>query len=323
MLIHKVCVLGGTGFVGRHLLNRFTRERFQLRVPTRRRERHRDLLVMPTVDVIEADVHDPEVLRRLFEGCDAVVNLVGILNERGDDGSGFNRAHVELAGKVVAACQATGVRRLLHMSALNAGAGAPSHYLRSKGLAEDLVFAASSNAFKVTSFRPSVIFGPEDSFLNRFASLLRMTPVCFPLARAKARFSPVYVNDVAEAFTVAMTDPDSYGQGYDLCGPKVYTLGQLVQYVNELIGTDWLILPLSDGLSRMQAAVLERVPGKPFSRDNLRSLSVDSVCTGDNGLRALGITPTVLEAVAPAYLAQRRSRGLYSEFRNLAGRLRS
>lgn len=323
MLIKRVCVLGGTGFVGHHLLNRLTREGYALRVPTRRRDQHRDLLVMPTVDLIDADVHDPEALKRLFDGCDAVVNLIGILNERGDNGSGFHRAHVELAGKVVAACQATGVRRLLHMSALHAGAGAPSHYLRSKGLAEDLVFAAASASFKVTSFRPSVIFGAEDSFLNRFATLLRITPVCFPLAKARARFAPVYVNDVAEAFVVAMTNPDSYGQRYDLCGPKVYTLMQLVQYVNELIGTQWLILPLGDGLSRLQANVLEHVPGKPFSRDNLRSLSIDSVCTGNNGLLALGVTPTMLEAVAPSYLVHRRSRSLYSEFRNLAGRLRS
>jgi uncharacterized protein YbjT (DUF2867 family) len=323
MLIKRVCVLGGSGFVGHHLLNRLTREGCQLRVPTRRREQHRDLLVMPTLELIEADVHDPDALRRLFEGCDAVVNLVGILNEKGDDGSGFQRAHVELAGKVVGACQATGVRRLLHMSALHAGAGAPSHYLRSKGLAEDLVFAAASTAFKVTSFRPSVIFGPEDRFLNRFASLLRLTPVCFPLAKAKARFSPVYVNDVAEAFVAAMTEPASYGQRYDLCGPGVYTLKQLVDYVNVLIGTHWLILPLGEGLSRLQAKVLEHVPGKPFSLANLRSLSIDSVCTGNNGLLALGVDPTPLEAVAPSYLAHGQSRSLYSEFRNLAGRLRS
>lgn len=300
MSIQEICVLGGTGFVGRHLLSRLVDQHLQVKVLTRRRERHRALLVLPTVKLIEADVHDPTQLQRHLQGCDAVINLVGILNEEGRNGSGFRRVHVELAHKAIKACQDQHVQRLLHMSALGAHAtqGA-SFYLRTKGEAEDYVHAKAGESLNVTSFRPSVIFGPEDSFINRFAGLLKFAPI-LPLACPNARFAPVYVGDVADAFAAALNDSSTHGQRYDLCGPREYTLNALVQYTASVMGVKRLVIGLPDRLSRVQASILEYVPGKPMSLDNYRSLTQDSVCR--DGKRY----STTLESVVPQYLTRRR-----------------
>ena len=319
MLIRRICILGGTGFVGRALANRLAREGLQMRILTRDRERNRrSLILLPNVDLVQANVHDPDALALHFTGCDVVVNLVGILNERGRDGSGFRFAHVDLARKIIEACRSAGVRRLLHMSALNADArSGPSHYLRSKGEGEDLVHAAAE--LHVTSFRPSVIFGGEDSFFNRFARLLRLTPAVFPLACPAARFEPVHVGDVVEAFWLTLVDPGAYGRRFSLCGPRAYSLQQLVEYTAQCIGARRRVIPLPDLLSRIQAAVFDFVPGKPFSTDNYLSTRVDSVC-GCNDLPALGITPVALEAIVPAYLSDRDSRSRYGEFRSQSRR---
>jgi len=297
----KICVLGGTGFVGRALIMRLVAAGHYVSVVTRRRERHRDLLVLPTLQLLEDDAHNPVVLCRAFQGMDAVVNLVGILNESGHDGKGFERVHADLAGKVVEACLSTGVKRLLHMSSLNASLDAPSHYLTSKARGENLVHHAAGAGLAVTSFRPSVIFGKHDSFTNRFARLLRLTPFIFPLACARARLQPVYVNDVVEAFVSALNNHQTFGQRYNLCGPHVYTLYELVAYIAELIGVKRKIIPLNDRLSFLQAAVLEFFPGKPFSLDNYRSLQQDSIC--DAGFPEIfNIHPVRLETIAPTYL---------------------
>ena len=319
MLIRRTCILGGTGFVGRTLANRLAGEGRALRVLTRDRERRRhELIILPRLDLIEADVHEPAVLERHFAGCDAVINLVGILNERGRNGAGFRHAHVDLARKIVQACAATGVQRLLHMSALNADAAAgPSHYLRTKGEAEDLVHAAGD--LRVTSFRPSVIFGRDDSFFNRFAGLLRLTPLVFPLACANARFAPVSVIDVAEAMARARSDPATYGRRLELCGPEVYTLRELVEYTARCLALRRRVLPLPDALARLQAAICDFVPGKPFSTDNYLSCSVDSVSV-QNDLPELGIVPTPITAVVPRYLSGDFSRQRYNLFRSQSRR---
>lgn len=316
MKIQTICVLGGSGFVGRHLVNRLTRDGYAVRVPTRRRERHRGMLVNPRVNLVEADINDPGSLKAQLDGCQAVVNLVGILNE--SRAGGFRRAHVELAAQMVETARAQGVERLLHMSALNADpAETGSRYLQTKGEAEDAVHAAAG--LSVTSYRPSVIFGPDDSFFNRFAQLLRLSPGLFPLACPEARFAPVYVSDVAEAFARALQDAATVGQRYELCGPHSYTLQALVEYTARTVGLKRWVVPLGDGLSRLQARVLEKVPGKPFSMDNYYSLQKDSVCTAD-GLARLGITASAVEAVVPQYLGQRATRARYSDWRRLAGR---
>jgi len=310
-------MVGGTGFVGRTLANHLDREDIEVRILTRDRERHKDnLILLPNVELVQTDVHDVEQLKKYFSGCDAVINLVGILNERGRDGSGFRHAHVELIRKIIEACQHAHIKRLLHMSALNADAQTgTSHYLKTKGEAEDLAHQAAAQGIKVTSFRPSVIFGREDSFFNRFAKLLKLTPLFFPLACARTRFAPVFVGDVAQAFVKTLKDPESYGRRYDLCGPKIYTLEQLVRYTAECTGIKRRIIPLNDILSRIQAAVFDFVPGKPFSTDNYLSARVDSVCK-HNGLNDLGITPVAVEAVVPQYLTYQSQRARYNQFRS-------
>lgn len=294
----SVCILGGTGFVGRHLVNRLAAEGVCCRILTRRPHRHRHVGVARGSTLVEANVHDRAELVRQFAGQDAVINLVGILNEGG--GESFRHAHYELPLSVLAACQTAGVPRLLHMSALNADAQrGTSEYLKTKGAAEDYLHA-NAGAVAVTSFRPSVIFGPDDSFFNRFAALLRI-PGPFPLACPSARFAPVYVGDVAEAFARSLDDPATFDQRYDLCGPRVFTLRELVDYTVQAMGKRKPILELNDTFSRLQAKVLGVLPGRPFTMDNYRSMQMDSVCEHD-GLGRLGITPTDVDVIVPYVL---------------------
>ena len=317
----QICVLGGSGFVGERVVSTLAAQGHTIRVLTRRRERHRDLLVLPTVEVMDADVHKPEDLKQHFAGQDTVINLIGILNEKRDNGKGFYQVHVDLTQKVLEACKAQGVKRLLHMSALNADpAMGSSYYLRSKGEAEQRVHAAQG--IKVTSFRPSVIFGPGDSFFNRFAGLLRMTPGVLPLACGQSRLAPVYVGDVAQAFARSLNNPATYGQRYNLCGPHEYTLQQLVQYTAELMGLKRHVISLGKFSSLLQANVLQYFPGKPFSRDNYRSLQMPSTCRkGEDVLRnVFGIEPTAIETEVPRYLMHRVSREQYMDFRRHARR---
>jgi len=314
-----ICLLGGTGFVGKHLVHRLTQQGHSVRVLTRRRERHRELIVNPAVTLIEADIHDTEQLRRQFQGVDVAINLVGILNESGNQGAGFRRAHVELPEKIVAAALASGVTRLLHMSALNADAREQdSLYLKTKGEGEDLVHAASAKGLVVTSFRPSVIFGAGDSFFNRFASLLKLSRPVMPLACPDSRFAPVWVTDVTEAMCRSL-DEATGGERLNLCGPEVYTLKELVSYTRDQLGLHCAIAGLGTGLSRLQARLLGFLPGKPFSMDNYYSLQKDSICT-DNALPTLGITPTPIAAVVPGYLARRNARGHYDGYRRQSRR---
>lgn len=303
----KICILGGTGFVGRSLAARLLQHGYHVTIITRRRERHRDLLVLPGLELLEGDVHEMGLLRTVFQGMNAVINLVGILNENGFSGDGFKFAHAELAGKVLEACKQTGVTRVLHMSALHADPKGPSHYLRTKGEAENLMHRDAGELTQVTSFRPSVIFGPGDSFFNRFAKLLRDIPWLFPLACPDAKLQPVYAGDVVGAMVSSLHDHKTYGQRYDLCGPRVYTLRELVAYTAAVTGVRRYILGLNPWQSRLQAAAMEFIPGKPFSRDNYNSLQIDNVCEGPFPA-VFGITPSRIEEVVPGYLQPRSDR---------------
>ena len=296
-----VCVLGGTGFVGRALATRLVRKGYAVHIPTRNRQQARDMLVLPGLELIQADVHDPVQLAALLRGTDAVINLVGILNERGHDGSGFEQAHVALAEKLMAACRRAGVRRLIQMSALKANAErGPSHYLRTKGQAEQIIQSQAGESVQYTIFRPSVIFGPGDSFCNRFARLLRFLPM-LPMSQLSARFAPVYVGDVAEVLVRALPDSASFGQTYELCGPDIFTLEEILRFICRVLGIRRAFPRLPRPLGRFQAFVGEYLPGKPFSRDNFRSLTVASVCR-DNGFAAFGIVPKRMEPIVSAYL---------------------
>lgn len=297
-----IAVLGGTGFVGRHLAARLARDGVDLRVLSRDPHRHRDLALLPGLELRAVDVHDEAALARALAGCTAIVNLVGILNEGRRRGTRFDDAHSGLAATLLAAARTAGIGRLVQVSSLGADPGAPSRYLRSKGRAEAELRAARGLA--VTILQPSVIFGPGDSFINRFAALLALSPV-LPLARAGARFAPVYVGDVVEAIVRVLADPATAGATLELCGPEVLTLADLVRYTARVTGRRRLVLGLPDPLGWLQAALLGLLPGKPLSLDNFRSLGRDSVC-GCNALAGLGIEPLPLAGSVPRYLGSGR-----------------
>ncbi|WP_041381924.1 complex I NDUFA9 subunit family protein [Spiribacter curvatus] len=318
MRIQTVCILGGTGFVGRQIANRLANTPIRIKVLTRRRERNRHLLPIPNLELVEANIHDPAELAHQLEGVDAVINLVAILNESSKPGRGFETVHVELVEKLLEACQTAGVRRLLHMSALGAAVDGPSRYQQTKGEGERLALAANGDDLAVTVFKPSVVFGAADGFLNTFAGMLKLAPV-MPLPTPNAKFQPVYVDDVAAAFEHSLTDRRTFGRTYELGGPNVYTLETLVRYVARLLGLKRAIIGLPDGLSRLQGRILQRFPGKPYTYDNYLSSQVDNVCS-HNGLPELGVHPTSLEAVAPGYLGAGKSRDRYDEWRRDAGR---
>jgi NADH dehydrogenase len=296
----RVLVLGGSGFVGRSLCERLTERDADtlITVPTRRLAHAREVQFLPTVVPVECDVHDAGQLARLVSGHDAVINLVAILHGSAAD---FEQVHVRLARQLASACVAGGVKRVLHVSALGASADAPSLYLRSKAQAE----AALRDApLDLTVLRPSVIFGADDQFLNLFSALQSVAPV-MPLAGAEARFQPVWVEDVSEALARCLERPDTIGRVFECAGPQVFTLGELVRLAGRLCGHQRPLLPLPEALGRLQAALLELLPGTPLmSRDNLRSMQVPNVAGGKlPGLRDLGIEPASLPAVAPSYLS--------------------
>ncbi len=316
---HSICILGGTGFVGTEIVERLAADQHRVLVPTRNVENGRHLKVLPTVTVVAADVHDPATLERLFRGQDTVINLVGILNESGHSGRGFDRAHRELTRQVVAACRSSGVGRLLQMSALKANPEGPSHYLRTKGEAEQIIERDSGDDLAWTIFQPSVIFGPDDGFVNTFAGLLKFLPV-LPLAMPDSRFGPVSVDDVAEAFALSLDDPETESRRYELCGPKTYTLRELVELICATLEIRRLIIGLPEWASRLQANLFEYVPGKPLSRDNYLSLTVPSVCDSD-GFAHFGIRPRSLESAMPLYIGKAGRNARYSRYRKEAGRL--
>lgn len=306
----KITILGGTGFVGRVLIGRLAQDGHAVTLLSRNASAHLVRLLPPGTHLVTGDVYDPDFLKAQFAGADAVVNLVGILNESGDNGRGFQRAHVTLTKLVVAACQLAGVTRLLQMSSLNAGRG-ESHYLKSRGEAEAVV-KASDLAW--TIFQPSVIFGQGDGFFCRFASLLKISPM-LPLARATAKFAPVYVGDVVDAMIFALNERRAVGQTYELYGSEVFTLAELVRMTARQLGLKRLIIPLPDALGRIQGLVFDFVPGKPFSSDNFRSLKTDSVGAVD-GLHQLGIEPTRIGQQLPLILGSpREKQSRYDRYR--------
>ena len=311
----KVLVLGGSGFIGRYIVNLLVGQGCRVLVPARRRDKAKHLILLPTCDVVDADIHDDATLARLTAGQDAVVNLVGILHGTAKD---FERAHTRLAQRVIAACEAAGVDRLLHMSALGADENGPSEYQRSKGRAEAAVRASR---LQWTVFKPSLVFGPEDHFLNLFAGLARWFPL-LPIGGASAKLQPVWVEDVATAFAHALDTEATYRKVYELAGPQVYTLRELATYAARTAGHPRPVVALSDGMARLQARFMELLPGEPLlSRDNLDSLKRDNVASIQPFTPAaeLGVGQTPLEAET-FYLQGMHPRTRFGGFRTRARR---
>ena len=297
----RVLVLGGTGFVGRHLCQELARLQYGVTVPTRDAAKAQPFRSLPQVELVPANVHDEATLARLLPGHDAVVNLVAILH---GDAFDFERIHVELVKKIARACTAAGLLRLVHVSALGAGHDAPSMYQRSKAAGEAVLH---TSGLDWTVLRPSVIFGEGDQFLTLFARLQQVLPI-MPLAGADTLFEPVWVGDVVNAVVQCLQRDDTTKRTYELCGPERFTLRQLVQLAGTLAGHRRLVIGLPSFLARLQALLMELAPGQTLmSRDNLDSMKVSNVATGTlPGLEALGISPCALTAIAPTYLGARR-----------------
>jgi NADH dehydrogenase len=310
--------LGGTGFLGTRLVARLIKNGHEVTVLSRDRELHKHLLVLPGLTLENCDVYQEAQLSERFRGQDLVINLVGILNERGFGGGGFRRAHLELTRTVLEAARSAGVRRLLQVSSLGAATDAPSYYLRSKGEAEKLIREQQSS-LDWTIFKPSVMFGPGDSFLNRFAGLLGSVPLVFPLARPNARLQPVLVDDVVEALLRCLHGGACSKGTYEIGGPQVYTLREIVELVAKLTHRRRTIVGLPDVVGWLQGFFLNFVPGRPFSTDNYRSLTVDSVCSED-GLALLGIKPHSMVASARQFLGSLEGNARLSQNRAAAGR---
>ncbi len=300
----RIVLVGASGFLGHHVLPQLSAAGHDCLVLSRYRPGCRDLAVLPGVAVRQIRNWDPDSIAKQLSGADAVISMAGILNEKGRKGEGFRKVHVELVENIVAACRETGTRRLLHISALGAGKGT-SHYLQSKGEAE--TFLRSSKDVDETIIQPSVIFGQGDAFFNRFASLLKVMPV-MPLACADARMQPVWAGDVAAVIVASLADPWTVGQTLVTVGPHEYSLQELVEFTADAAGLKRRVVALPDWLARLQAGVMDFVPGKPFSSDNYRSLQTPNT-SEENCLWRFGIQPRSIESPVPDYLGH----GTYQE----------
>ncbi len=308
MGVGVAAVFGGSGFVGRYVVRALARRGARVRVAVRRPER---ALFLKTAGApgqivpVAANLRDDDSVRAAVEGADAVVNLVGILFERGRQR--FDAVHRAGAGRVARLARAAGARRLLHVSALGASSSSPSAYARSKAAGE----AAARDAFPgAVVVRPSIVFGPEDDFFNRFAALARLTPALPLFGGGATRFQPVYVGDVARAAAALLDAADAAGRTFELAGPQVRSFKALLELVLEATGRRRLLLPVPYALGEIKASLLQLLPAPPLTRDQVRLLRADNVAGGTlPGLAQLGIEPTALEAVVPACLERYRRRG--------------
>ena len=315
MQLKKICVLGGSGFVGSSIVAKLDQAGYAITVLTRRRESAKHLFLLPNVKVVECNVMDDQSLASALKDADAVVNLIGILHQ--SRRSSFDAIHHQLPARLARLCDAAGIKRLLHMSSLRADKNAPSEYLRSKAAGEAALMAYAQK-LDITIFRPSVIFGRGDNFINLFATLIKLLPVVL-LAKPNAKFQPVWVEDVASCFAASIDNTDTYGQVYELAGPKVYSFRELVQQVMAALGVRRPIIGLCNKLSYLQAFMMELLPVKLMSRDNVRSMEVDSI-SQQPFPAVFELQPASLEAVIPEYLVDATQRGRYDRFRSFAAR---
>jgi uncharacterized protein YbjT (DUF2867 family) len=320
MQFKNIYVLGGSGFVGSAIVAKLDDAGYSVTVLTRRRNSAKHLILLPNVSVVECNVFDHLALTTALKDADAVINLLGILHQTKH--LSFDRMHHELPAILAKICIDLGIKRLLHMSSLRADKNAPSLYLQSKAAGEVALMAiagkASQNKLNISIFRPSIIFGRDDKFINLFATLVKIMPVIL-LAKPDAKFQPIWVEDVASCFVNSLDNISSYGKTYELAGPKVYSFRELVQQVMVTLQLRRPIIGLNDGLSYAQAMMMELLPIKIMSRDNVRSMAVDS--TSEKPLAAIfNVVPSALEAIIPEYLLNKTQRGAYDRYRRLAAR---
>tara|TARA_B100001758_G_scaffold247828_1_gene267557 strand:+ start:10242 stop:11132 length:891 start_codon:yes stop_codon:yes gene_type:complete len=292
----NITILGGTGFVGLSLLNSFAKTDNKITIITRNREKNKKLLVYPNIKLIQADVYNNDDLIQHTKKTDVLINLIGILNERGHSGKGFRKAHSDLARVILNISKENSINRILQMSALNADSKGPSHYLRTKGEAESYLMTYGKRFANVTIFKPSVIFGENDSFILRFSKLLDYVPYFFPLACHDSKFAPVYVDELADFIINTIPDTKSFNKQYNLCGPKVYSLKDIVELIIKIKNISTKVIPLSKSFSKAQANLMEFIPGKPFSIDNFNSCQIDSICDSDYEFYS------DLETIIPTYI---------------------
>jgi len=277
MVYKNYILLGGSGFIGSLLAFELANRGCVITIPCRRPHRNMALLVHPNIRVVEADVFDPDQLEKLCQNQQTMINLIGILHER--KRNDFRRIHVDFIKTLVDACTQHNIHRLLHLSALGASqATGTSRYLRSKGEGENLLHTFGQKDLQVTSIQPSVVFGKNDQFINRFAAILQLCFGFFPLACAQSKLAPVYVGDLVEIIVNSIDDKSTYSQRLTVCGPEVFSLQQILQLLVKAMDSSCRIVPLGNTASKIQARVLQILPGKLFTMDNYRSLQTPNVC---------------------------------------------
>jgi uncharacterized protein YbjT (DUF2867 family) len=301
----RVTVFGGSGFIGRYVVQRLAQQGWVVRVAVR--DPAAALFLKPMGDVgqivpMHADVCDPAAVAVALEGADVAINLVGILHERGR--RTFQAVHADAPTELARAATKARLSRVVHISAIGADAKSDSRYAQTKAAGEAGLrehFAAA------TIVRPSIVFGPEDHFFNRFAGMARLAPALPLIGGGHTRFQPVYVCDIADAIMQALADPATRGKTYELGGPRIYTFRALMEYILAQIGRRRWLINLPIGLANFQAALVEWLPNPPLTRDQVRQLGHDNVVRADAlGLAALGVKATPLEAIVPTYLARFR-----------------
>lgn len=306
-----VTVFGGSGFVGRHIVQRLAHKGYMVRVAVRDPESALYLKPMGRVGQVtpvQASLRLPETVRAAVEGADIVINLVGILYETGKQK--FDTVHRVGAETVARAAKEAGVETLVHMSALGADKKSKSKYARSKAFGEDAVREAFPEA---SIIRPSVIFGPHDDFFNKFGSMAKSSPALPLIGGGQTKFQPVYVGDVADAFMKCVEDKSCAGQAYELGGPTVYTFEELMQLVLHEIDAHRGLIPLPFPFATLLASVLELLPVPPLTRDQVTLLKKDNVLSGKMpGLEALRVEPTAAEVILPTYMGMYRKGGQFN-----------
>jgi nucleoside-diphosphate-sugar epimerase len=308
----KIIILGGTGFIGSQLSAKLSPLCDKICVLTRNIEANKDLKLIPNLEIIHANVLDERSLNAVFSGSDIVINTIGILNESGKDNT-FNNLHYELTKKISNAIKLNKVKRYLYISSLNADPRATSQYLITKGLAETYIRDNTNNFCNTTIFRPSIVFGEDDSFFNKFSTILRFLPV-FPLACPNSKFMPIYVNELTDFMVSTISDNTTYGQKIDVTGPNEYTFRQLIDITLKALKIRRLIIPLNYTLSKLQAVIFQRLPGKLFTLDNFLSLQTDSCSTeGFKGKIAV-------EDIVPGYLNFSLKQKHFENLRKKSGR---